>query len=166
MFSCKAQQKQQLSNYLSSGIENIKIFPANKHDSIRIQEINLSTEKALEKCKKDKTLSCIDDRDIMILHAGFPEGISNFRTILFNRFKVPKNAAIGENRILVTIGIKNNLENIEVLKYTDKKTKRAIKNVFKLKELNTWKSAKIYGIPAKEKFEISIFIANRKDKTN
>jgi len=82
--------------------------------------------------------------------------------ILFNNFKVPKSAQTGENRIRMTIGTKDNLESIEVLKYTDEYTKKAIENVFKLTKLNTWKSAKIYGIPAKQQFEISIFIEKKK----
>lgn len=73
-----------------------------------------------------------------------------------------KNAATGENRILVTIGTENKLENIEILKYTDQETRKSIETAFKLKELNTWESANIYGIPVKEKFEISIFIENKK----
>lgn len=148
--------------FLSPGIENMKVFPANKKDSVKIREIDLSIEKGLEKCKQQKNQVCIDDRDIMTVYANFPKGISNFRMVLFNNFKLPKNAITGENRILITIGIENKLENIEILKYTDQETKKSIETAFKLKELNTWESASIYGIPVKEKFEISIFIENKK----
>lgn len=98
----------------------------------------------------------------MALYAEFPKGIHNFRIVLFNNLKIPKNATVGENRVLITIGTLNNLEKIEVLKYTDEDTKKSIEATFKLKELNTWRSASMYGIPIKQKFEISIFIQNEK----
>lgn len=145
-----------ITYFLSPGIENIKVFPA------KIREIDSSIEKSLEKCKQEKNKECIDDRDIMTIYAKFPKGISNFRMVLFNKFKLSKNATTGENRILITIGTENKLENIEILKYTDQETRKSIKTAFKLKELNTWESASIYGIPMKEKFEISIFIENKK----
>lgn len=151
-----------ITYFLSPGIENIKVFPANKKDSAKIREIDSSIEKSLEKCKQEKNKECIDDRDIMTIYAKFPKGISNFRMVLFNKFKLSKNATTGENRILVTIGTENKLENIEILKYTDQETRKSIETAFKLKELNTWESANIYGIPVKEKFEISIFIENKK----
>ena len=89
------------------------------------------------------------------------EGASKFREVLFNKFKLPKHVKEGENRIRVTIGKNNNLEKIEILKYTDINSKKAIEDVFKLKELNNWSSTKIYSIPAKRQFEISIFIVNK-----
>lgn len=98
----------------------------------------------------------------MFLDATFPKGIHNFRNVLFEKFKHPDGVREGENLIRVTIGNKNNLEKIEILKYTDEKTREAIEHVFRLKELNTWTSAKIYGVPVKEQFEISIFIEKRK----
>ncbi|WP_027381172.1 hypothetical protein [Chryseobacterium daeguense] len=158
--SCKIKSES-INYYLSPGIENIKIFPATKHDSAKIRKIDLSTEEALEKCEKNKNSICIDDRGIMTLHAEFPKGISNFRTVLFKKIKIPKNAKEGENRVLLTIGIKDNLESVKLLKYTDKKIKDAIENVFKLEDFNTWKSARIFGIPVKEQFEISIFVERK-----
>jgi hypothetical protein len=80
---------------------------------------------------------------------------------LFEKFKLPKNVREGENRIRIILGINDNLESIEILKYTDKNTKKAIEDVFKVKELNIWKSAKMYNIPVKEQFEISIFIEKK-----
>jgi hypothetical protein len=97
----------------------------------------------------------------MILNAEFPKGMSNFRNVLFEKFKLPKNVREGENRIRIILGINDNLEKIEILKYTDKNTKKAIEEVFKVKELNIWKSANMYGIPVKEQFEISIFIEHK-----
>lgn len=81
--------------------------------------------------------------------------------VLFKNFKLPKNALEGENRVRITVGTNGTIENIEILKYTDENTRKAIQEVFKIKELNTWKSARIYGIPVKEQFEISIFITHK-----
>lgn len=81
--------------------------------------------------------------------------------LLFNNFKLPKNAKEGENRIRVTIGKNNNLEKTEILKYTDANAKKAVEEVFKMKELENWSSAKIYNIPIKTQFEISIFIVQK-----
>jgi hypothetical protein len=67
----------------------------------------------------------------MILNAEFPKGISNFRNVLFEKFKLPKNVREGENRIRIILGINDNLESIEILKYTDKNTKKAIEDVLK-----------------------------------
>ncbi|WP_294286317.1 hypothetical protein [uncultured Chryseobacterium sp.] len=158
--SCSTINKKDVF-YLSSGIEKIKIFPATERDSAKIDAIDSAGKKFSEKCRREH-LTCIDDTGIMTLHAEFPNGIYNFRVVLFNHFNAPRNGTAGENRIRVTIGTQNNLEKVEVLKYTDKDTKKAIENVFKLKELNIWKSAKIYGIPVKEQFEISIFIEAKK----
>ncbi|MCX8533490.1 energy transducer TonB family protein [Chryseobacterium luquanense] len=158
--SCTIKQKQ-LDYYLSTGIENIKIFPANKEDSLKINSMNITANKSYEECRKLQNQSCIDDRGNMILYAIFLEGISNFRMVLFNNFKLPKNALEGENRIRITVGINNTIENIEILKYTDENTLKAIQDVFKIKELNTWKSARIYNIPVKEQFEISVFVIHK-----
>lgn len=157
--ACTVRQK--YTAYLSTGIENIKLFPANKIDSAKISIIDINAKKSLEKCKKQENVVCIDDLGIMILNAEFPKGMSHFRTVLFEKFKFPKNVREGENRIRIILGINDNLENIEILKYTDGKTKKAIEEVFKVKELNTWKSAKMFGIPVKEQFEISLFIENK-----
>lgn len=158
--SC-TMRKKHLEYYLSSGIENRKIFPANKEDSAEINNINIASDKSLAECQKLKNTKCIDDRGNMYLDATFPKGIYNFKNVLFENFKLPKNAKEGENRIKIIIGALGNLERIELLKYTDENTKKAIEDVFKLKELNTWTSAKIYGISVNEQFEISIFIDKR-----
>ncbi|SIQ46158.1 hypothetical protein [Chryseobacterium indoltheticum] len=147
-------------HYLST-LENIKIFPANKADSAKIDAYNDAGNRQAEECLKLKNVICIDDSSNMYLHAQFPKGVYNFRIILFNNFKLPKDALEGENRIRITVGTNNTIDNIEILKYTDENTRKAIEDVFRLKELNTWKSAKIYGIPVKEQFEISIFVTNK-----
>lgn len=86
----------------------------------------------------------------------FSKGIHNFRTVLYDNFKLPKDARVGENQIRVTIGIHDSIEKIEILKYTDRNSKIAIEKVFRLKELNKWISARIYDIPVKEEFIVSI----------
>lgn len=153
-------RKKTLVHYLSTP-ENMKIFPANKQDSAKIDAYNHATKRHMEECLKLKNVTCIDDSGNMYLYAQFPKGISNFRMVLFKNFKLPKNALEGENRIRITVGTNGTIDNIEILKYTDENTKKAIQDVFKIKELNTWKSAKIYGIPVKQQFEISIFITHR-----
>ncbi|MEC3877431.1 hypothetical protein [Chryseobacterium salviniae] len=158
--NCSLRKKKPVY-YFSTGIENIEVFPANKRDSTKIDSINLAGEKFLEKCKRNN-LDCIDDIGIMTLYASFPNGISNFRQVLYDELRLTKNAKSGENRIRITIGTKDNLEKVEFLKYTDEETKKSIETVFKIPMLNTWKSAKIYGIAVKEQFELSIFIENKK----
>jgi hypothetical protein len=157
--SCSLIQKKKI-HYIST-LENVKIFRLNKSDSIKAYKSKLLAEKALEECGKRPNSNCIDDIGIGNIDATFLNGISNFRMVLFNNFKVPQNAETGENRVRITIGAKDNLESIEVLKFTDEYTKKTIENVFKLPELDKWKSAKIYGIPVKEQFEISIFIERK-----
>ena len=160
LISCTIKQKP-VAYYLSSGIEDIKIFPANREDSAKINNINIASDKSLAECQKLKNVRCIDDRGNMFLDAMFPRGIYSFRNLLFEKFKLPDDAKEGENLIRVTIGNKNNLEKIEILKYTDEKTKKAIEDVFRLKELNVWTSAKIYRIPVNEQFEISVFVKKK-----
>ena len=147
-------------HYLST-LENMKIFPANKQDSAKIDAYNDAAKRHVEECLKLKNVTCIDDSGNMYLYAQFPKGISNFRMVLFKNFKLPKNALEGENRIRITVATDSTIEKVEILKYTDENTRKAIQDVFKIKELNTWKSARIYGIPVKEQFEISIFIEKR-----
>jgi len=158
--ACASKQKH-LIHYLSSGVENIKIFPTNEKDSARINTINTTSEKSIEECKKLKNATCIDDRSNLVLNAVFPKGIHEFRSLLFKKFKLPKNAKEGENRVRVIIGTHNTIEKIEILKYTDLETKKAIEDVFKLRRLNTWTSASIYGIPVNEQFETSIFVVRK-----
>ncbi|MCY0969531.1 hypothetical protein [Chryseobacterium wangxinyae] len=160
LMSCTIKQKP-VSYYLSSGIEDIKIFPVNKEDSAKINNINIASDKSLAECQKLKNAKCSDDRGNRYLDATFPKGIYNFRILLFDNFKLPKNAKEGESRIRITIGTHDNIERIEILKYTDENTKKAIEDVFRLKELNVWTSAKIYGIPVNEQFEISVFVKKK-----
>jgi hypothetical protein len=115
--------------YLSSGIENIKIFPATEKDSAKIDFIDLAGKRFSEKCRREH-LTCIEDAGIMTLYAEFPNEIYNFRTVLFDHFKAPKNKVTGGNRIRVTIGTQDNLKKVEVLKYTDKDTKKEIEDIF------------------------------------
>jgi len=148
-------RKKTLVHYLSPGVENMKLFPSNKLDSVKINTFYTNAEK----CLKAGGLYC--DVCNPEVWANFENGMYNFRIELFKSFKFPKNAREGESRVRVIIGTHDNLEKIEILKYTDENTKKAIEDVFRLKELNTWKSARIYGIPVKEQFEISIFIKKR-----
>jgi len=163
LLSCDVRKKH-LEHYLSTGIENIKIFAANKEDSAKIKKINIASNKYFAECEKLKNAECIDDRANMHLDAIFPKGMHNFRNVLFEKFKLPDDAKEGENLIRITIGNKNNFEKIEILRYTDEKTKKTLENIFRLKELNVWTSAKIYGIPVNEQFEISVFVKKKLQK--
>lgn len=145
--------------YYLSTLENIQDFPPTEKEAKTIDSLNQISREFYEKCKKENELSCIVDG--YEIWAEFKGGVSKFRELLFNNFKLPKNAKEGENRIRVTIGKSNGIEKIEILQYTDLDTKQAIEDVFKLKELDNWASAKIYSIPVKTQFEISIFIVNK-----
>lgn len=145
----------QLVHYLSPGVENMKLFPANKADSLKIDTFISNTKKCIEA----GGLYCgVCNPEIW---ADFPTGMSGFRKALFENFKPPKNTKVGESRIRVIIGAHDNIEKVEILKYTDELTKKAIEEAFKIKELHAWKSARIYGIPVKEQFETSIFVERK-----
>lgn len=146
-----------LSYYLST-LENIKDFPPTEREAKTIDSLNKKSKEFSEKCRRENLNCTIDSSEIWVEFKG---GITKFRMILFNNFKLPQNAKEGENRVRVTIGKNNNLEKIEILQYTDVDTKQAIEDVFKLKELDNWASAKIYSIPVKTQFEISIFIVRK-----
>jgi len=150
-----------LTHYLST-LENIKEFPATEKEAQIIDSLEQKSDELFEKCDW-KNQTCIVGYPR--LWVEFKGGNSKFREVLFHNFKLPKNAKEGENRIRVIIGNNNNLEKIEILKYTDIETKAAIEEVFKMKELDNWTSAEIYRIPLKTQFEISIFI-EKKSFTN
>lgn len=154
--SCTARSVK-LKYYLST-LENIKRFPPTEREAKTIDSLNQKSKEFSEKCKRENLhcFECPISND-----AEFKGGASRFREVLFNNFKLPKVAKIGENRIQVTIGKNNNLEKFEILKYTDANTKKAVEEVFKMKELGYWTSAKIYNIPVKTQFEISIFIIKK-----
>ncbi len=149
--NCTTNRKQ-TEFYLSAGLENMKLFASNKSDSAKIDAFYTNAEKCLE----EGGLYC--DACNKELWADFKNGIAQFRIELFKSIKLPKNARQGENRVRVIIGTSNSIEKIEVLKFTDINTKNAIEKAFKQHELNTWTSAKIYGIPVNQQFEISIFV--------
>ncbi|WP_144282482.1 hypothetical protein [Chryseobacterium echinoideorum] len=130
----------------------MKLFTFNKSDSAKINAFYKNAKKCLEEgglycdaCNKER-------------RADFKNGIAQFRIELFKNIKLPKNAKQGENRVRVVIGTSNSIEKIELLKFTDINTKNAIEKAFKQHELNTWASAKIYGIPVNQQFEISTFV--------
>jgi hypothetical protein len=140
--SCSLIQKKN-KHYLGT-LENIK-YVVSHEDSLKIERSKIEINKGYFTCEMEN-------------HGDFRGGASAFRQFIYDNFKAPKNAKAGENHILVTIGKQNNLEGIEVLKYTDEETKKTIEDLFKLKPLNNWTSANLYFIPVKQQFEISIFI--------
>jgi hypothetical protein len=159
LIGCGIKQKH-LEYYIST-LENIKTLPISKEDSANVLKNKLSAESSFENCRKLHGSNCINDIEILSYEANFKDGPAKFREILFEKFNLPKTAEIGENRVRVFIGAKDDLEKIEILKYTDEDTKKAVEAVFKLKELTAWKSTKIYGVPVKQQFEISIFIKRK-----
>ncbi|WP_379967226.1 hypothetical protein [Epilithonimonas sp. UC225_85] len=158
---CSCTAKSVKLGYYISTLDNIKELPPTGKESKIIDSLNQKSNEFSEKCKREN-LSCFIDE--VKTWAEFKGGANNFREVLFNNFKLPKNALEGENRIRVTVGKNNNLEKIEILKYTDINTKAAVEEVFKLKELDHWASAKIYNIPVRTQFEISIFIVANNNK--
>lgn len=154
--SCTARSVK-LKYYLST-LENIKELPPSEEESLIIDSLNQKSKEFSEKCKQED-LNCLECP--ISNNAEFKGGITKFRMTIFNNFRLPKNAKEGENRVQVTISKDNNLEKIEILKYTDANTKKAVEEVFKMKELGNWSSAKIYNIPVKTQFEISIFIVKK-----
>lgn len=150
-------RKNTLVHYLST-LENIKVLPPTKEESLIIDSLEQDNKQFVEQCKKNGW-NCIVDNPRH--EAFFKTGAAGFRQIIFNQFKVNTETRVGENKMLVTVGKKNSIESIVFLKYTDKDSKRQIENIFQSREINKWSSAKIYGIPVKEQFEISIFIEER-----
>ena len=149
---CTSQPNRQV--YLSS-LENIHNYPANTQDSLKIDSLQLISKRFEEKCEKEKRECFIHD---MVLDANFKGGAGKFRQALHKNFKLPPKAKKGENKISVIIGTNNKIEQIKILKFSDLATKKVIEEVFKSQELNNWKSARIYNIPVKQEFEISIFV--------
>ncbi len=137
-------------NLLGSGMEEPDFPTKGQIDRLfeNVSESNL----AIKDLRKQVEI------DFEVLITNLKGGITKFRMTIFNNFKLPKNAQIGENRVRVTIGKDNNLEKIDIIKYTDAKTKKAVEGVFKMKEVGNWSSAKIYNVPVKTQFEISIFV--------
>lgn len=154
--SCTAKSVR-LKHYLST-LENNKRFPPSEKEAKVIDSLNQESKEFSEKCEREN-LNCLECP--ISNNAEFKGGVARFREVLFNNFKLPKNAKEGENRIRVSIGKENNIEKVELLQYTDIDTKLAIEEVFKLKELDHWASAKNYNIPIKTQFEISIFIVKK-----
>lgn len=138
-----------------STLENVK-FIASKEDSIQIDRVNLDLEKIQERIDREKSDAwiCFESED----YAEFGGGVTLFRELIYKKFKVSTDSKEGENLIRITIGKNNNLEAIEFLKYSDDNSKKQIEEIFKLKELDNWRSARLYRIPVKQQFEISIFI--------
>jgi len=101
---------------------------------------------------------CIEPFD----NLEFKGGTNAFRRMLYNKFKADKNSKSGENLIRITIGRKNNLELVEIVKYSDEKIRKQIEGIFSLKDFSYWSSARLYRIPVKKQFEISIFIDAKK----
>lgn len=157
-FICSCTANSTSLKYYVSTLENIKEFPLTEKESKTVDSLNQISKEFSKKCKREN-LNCLECP--ISNKAEFKGGTTKFRMFLFNNFKLPKYAKIGENRVLVTIGENNNLEKFEILKYTDDNSKLAVEEVFKLKELGNWSSAKIYNFPIKTQFEISIFIVKK-----
>lgn len=154
--SCNVRKKR-FVHFLST-LENVK-FIASKEDSIKIDSVKLDLKKTQETIDKEKSGAwiCFDSEN----HTEFRGGVTLFRELIYKKFKVSKDSKEGENLIRVTIGKTNTLEAIEFLKYSDESSKKQIEDIFKLKELNHWSSARLFQIPVKQQFEISIFIEKR-----
>lgn len=157
LISCNAVRNKNLVHYLST-LENIKVLPPTKEESVIIDSLELANKKFLEKCQKNGG-KCIDDPPYS--NANFKTGAAGFRKIIYEQFKVNAESKEGENKILVTIGKKDSIESIVFLKYTDEDSKGQIERIFKSKELNQWSSATNHRFPVKTQFEISIFIKQK-----
>lgn len=155
--SCCVRQKR-LVHHVST-LENVKILPLTKDDSTKIDSVKLYLKKTQETIDRGKRGAwiCLEPKD----NAEFRGGITLFRELIFEKFKVSTNTKEGENLFRVTIGKNNNLETIEFLKFTDDDSRKQIEDIFRLKALNNWSSAEIFGIPVNEEFEISIFIEEK-----
>lgn len=140
--SCSLIQKR--NKHSLGTLENVKVIISHE-DSIKIDSSKIAWS---------KRYYCAE----MIYGAEFKGSISTFRQLIYDKFKPSKNAKSGENLVRVTIGKTNNLEKAEILSYTNEESKKLIGEIFQLKELNTWTSAKQFLIPVKQQFEISIFI--------
>lgn len=154
--SCNVRKKR-LVHYLST-LENVK-FVASKEDSIKIDSVKLVLKKTQERIDREKSDGwiCFDSEN----HAEFKGGVTLFRELIYKKFKVSTDSKEGENLIRVTIDKTNNLETVEILKYSDESSKKQIEDIFTLKEFNNWSSARLFRIPVKQQFEISIFIKKR-----
>lgn len=157
LFTNCSIRKKRLVHFLST-LENLKVLPPTKEEAIIIEKLQEDARKFSEKCEREGRNCFICESSSS---ANFKTGVTEFRKIIFDQFKVNAGSKEGENKILVTIGKQNNIESTEFLKYTDEDSKRQIEEMFKSKELNQWRSAINSGFPVKTQFEISIFIEKR-----
>lgn len=153
---CNAKNKQ-LAHYVST-LENFKVLSPTTKESVIIDSLEIESRKFQEKCKREN-LNCFDDEPFQDVY--FKTGVSGFRKIIFKKFKVDPRAKEGENKVRITIGKNNNIEKIEVLKYSDTYSKKEIEGIFKLKELDQWRSARNHRFPVEAQFEISVFITKK-----
>lgn len=154
--SCTLKKKRFI-HYLST-LENVK-FVVSKEDSIKIDSVKLALKKTQERIVREKSDAwiCFDSDN----HAEFRGGVTLFRELIYKKFKVYPYSKEGENLFRVTIGKHNNLETVEFLKYSDDSSKKQIEDIFKQKEMDNWSSAKLFQVPVKQQFEISVFIEKR-----
>jgi len=154
--SCSVRKKT-LVHYLST-LENVK-FIVSKEDSIKIDSVKLSLKNVQEKIDREKSGAwiCFEPQN----YAEFRGGITLFRELIYKNFKISSNSKEGENLIRVTIGKHNNLEAVEFLKYSDDSSKKQMEDIFKQKELDHWRSARLFQVPVKQQFEISIFVETK-----
>lgn len=87
LYSCNVNKKQKI--YYLGTLENIKVV-ISKEDSIEIDH---------SKIEIAKSYFCGE----AINRAEFKEGITTFRQIIYDKFKIPKNAKTGENLIRITM---------------------------------------------------------------
>ena len=144
------------SHYIST-LENIK-FIISKKDSIRIDSIKIQNKAFYDTHEKFRGQMLPEDKTY---NADFYRGISRFRELIFTKFILNRRSKNGENKIRITIGTKNNLEKIEILKYTDFTSRKNILKILRSKDIQKWTSASVNSIKVKYQFEFSLFIYDK-----
>lgn len=163
IFNCRAQTKEKIAEVQFVIKKHWKVFtylPPTREQKIIIDSLDRKNREFLEKCRKENK-NCIDDSPFQEEYFVDKKGRGGFLQVIKAMLKIPPNAKVGENIILVTVGRNNSIDRIKFLKYTDIYAKRSIENLFKLPDLNQWKSATNYRFPIETQFKVKIYIKEK-----
>ncbi|WP_027378416.1 hypothetical protein [Chryseobacterium daeguense] len=163
IFNCKAQTAEKIAEAQFVIKKHWKVFtylPPTREQKIIIDSLERKNREFLEKCRKE-SIGCIDDSPFQEEYFRDKKGRGGFLQVIEAMLKIPPNAKLGENIILITVGRNNSIDRIKFLKYTDIYTRKSIESLFKLPDLNQWKYATNYRLPIETQFKIKISVKKK-----
>ncbi|MDV2472153.1 hypothetical protein CMU92_08015 [Elizabethkingia anophelis] len=121
----------------------------------------------LSKCPESK------DKNIEVLCCGIPiearfkeGGVYLFRLLLSQYLRFPDNTNFGENTFTFTIKKNGKIGSIEMVKETDKRVGKVIKDVLRKDIFQNWSPASYYRMKVISKVTMSIYIDTDYSKYN